>query len=576
MPPSSSSNIETPIQLLRSSTLKKRPDPANLLEGQPAVNTNSSEPGLFFADSTNSDLIKIGPCHVGSSAPNSSPLPSGGFAGNSVGEFWLDISDPSNHLLKVWDGSSWSPYGYVTSNTLWVDPSGDDANNGTSPVTPKQTVKAAVDNATYGTQVIVAPGTYAENNPIIAQYSNISVIGSDPSTCIIELQNDDNLFEVKGGCRIENFTFTGDPVTAKEMVSFVSSGAGIASSEPVVSNCNNLVEGSVGIHSDGSLVTGVSTIIASGVTQKGSGIVGVKASNLGQVQANSCDTVYANKTALAESGGTVLLSGCKSALGEYGIYSSGKGPLEQSGFLNAVDATNSILTVDTLSEPVRPYAGQVLSVGTLYYKVGSFSVTDPGLGYSSTPSVSVSLGSGPNATLAHGEAIIEGGQLVGIKVIAPGSGIDALDTILVTLTGGSPTLPATASVVLEPIYYTVQEATAISSNTSIVTLSENIPYSPSLGSTVNFYKASRISATSHIMEYVGCGTTSPYDGGVTIPENEVVTTGGGKAFVSSLNQSGTFSVGGQLIVDTNTGTVYGNGFTKSVLNIAMLQSLTLK
>lgn len=96
----------TPVQLLRSAVLKKRPDPALLLAGQPGVNTNPDEPGLFFADSTGAELFKIGPCGVGTSAPNSGATGNPGQLGNTKGEMWLDTSGPTA-VLKIWDGSSW-------------------------------------------------------------------------------------------------------------------------------------------------------------------------------------------------------------------------------------------------------------------------------------------------------------------------------------------------------------------------------------------------------------------------------------------------------------------------------------
>ena len=60
------------LQHLRSSTAHKRPIPTVMSAGQIAVNTNEASPGLFFKDS-NGDLVKVGPVHIGTDAPNSSP-----------------------------------------------------------------------------------------------------------------------------------------------------------------------------------------------------------------------------------------------------------------------------------------------------------------------------------------------------------------------------------------------------------------------------------------------------------------------------------------------------------------------
>jgi|LauGreDrversion4_2_1035121.scaffolds.fasta_scaffold632138_2 hypothetical protein len=100
----------TPVQLLRSQVLNKRPNPDQMLLGQPAVNINSAQPGLFFADETNATLIKIGPCAVGSTAPNAGATGAPGQLGNTLGELWLDLNTSAPYpgpVLKVWDGSQW-------------------------------------------------------------------------------------------------------------------------------------------------------------------------------------------------------------------------------------------------------------------------------------------------------------------------------------------------------------------------------------------------------------------------------------------------------------------------------------
>jgi len=60
------------IQNLRSSQAHRRAIPSLLSAGQICINTNEASPGLFFKDS-NGDLVKVGPVHIGTSAPNSSP-----------------------------------------------------------------------------------------------------------------------------------------------------------------------------------------------------------------------------------------------------------------------------------------------------------------------------------------------------------------------------------------------------------------------------------------------------------------------------------------------------------------------
>ena len=103
------------LQHLRSSTANKRPTPGVMSDGQLGMNTNLISPGLFLKDS-NGDLVKVGPVHVGATAPNATPS-AGGQAGNSVGEAWLDTTG-TNALLKIWDGANWKVVQPAASGTV--------------------------------------------------------------------------------------------------------------------------------------------------------------------------------------------------------------------------------------------------------------------------------------------------------------------------------------------------------------------------------------------------------------------------------------------------------------------------
>lgn len=105
------------LQHLRSATANKRPTPGSMSEGQLAMNTNLASPGAFFKDS-NGDLVKVGPVHVGTTAPNATPA-AGGQAGNSKGEQWLDTTGGS-YVFKIWDGTAWR-----SEAGEFVDVSGD-------------------------------------------------------------------------------------------------------------------------------------------------------------------------------------------------------------------------------------------------------------------------------------------------------------------------------------------------------------------------------------------------------------------------------------------------------------------
>lgn len=83
------------IRIKRTADNARRPEPADLLAGELALNYSGGEPGLYFKDSLNT-IRKIGPCVV-SEAP---PVPDEGTTFGS-GEFWYK---PSLRQLFVWVG----------------------------------------------------------------------------------------------------------------------------------------------------------------------------------------------------------------------------------------------------------------------------------------------------------------------------------------------------------------------------------------------------------------------------------------------------------------------------------------
>jgi hypothetical protein len=746
----------TPIQLLRSQAFRQRPNPGLLLSGQPAVNINEFEPGLFFADTAN-NLFKIGPTAVGPEPPNSSAggsgaefslvgavssasvrpsfggtgynignvltvvggsgssatltvtaasagvitavsvtnagnyvafpvspvdvtggtgsgakfnliggvttaaislggtgytvgnflivsggtgLPAtlqvtgasgssitavsvissgsysvfplspasivggaGGSTGNSVGEQWLDTSNPSAPGLLVYDGNRWRGITPI-SNTLWVDVNGNDDLDGTSPQTAKRTIKAALALATAGTQIRVASGNYNEQNPLVFPFSDISIVGADLRSTSITLLNDDDLFQVRNGCYVQNFSFLGsvdktpNPLNPTELIqsrgimSFWPTGSGDITQSPYVQNCTNFVTNSIGLNVDGSKAGGLKSMVLDSFTQYNPDGLGVKVYNRGYCQVVSMFTICADKSVLAETGGLVSVTNSNSDFGNYGMYADGTGPLEQSGTLVPGGSTvnNSVFSLQGLTTGQVPYVGQVITVGGLYYNVSAFEITNPGSGYTSLPNVSVSIGTGPNAIAAQGIAIIDGGQLVGIEVASSGQNYTDTDVITVSITGGGGT-SAAATAVKNPIYYTVAGVTETftgAGGTVSVAIQENLPYDPfdpdgewgiPQPPVVNFWRVSRIIANSHCMEYVGSGidinTAVPFGGGTAIVANEVIQINGGRVAITSTDQLGDFRVGEDLVINQNTGTISGQAFRKSILAIVIPYILAL-
>jgi len=101
------------LKHLRSSTADKRPTASGLADGQIAINTASGTPAMFFKDNAG-NIVKIGPAHIGTAAPNAIPA---GSAGNSDGELWIDES-LTTRGLKYYRGATFvnlTPSGTTTT-----------------------------------------------------------------------------------------------------------------------------------------------------------------------------------------------------------------------------------------------------------------------------------------------------------------------------------------------------------------------------------------------------------------------------------------------------------------------------
>ena len=83
------------FQLKRSSIAGKRPGSEYLEPGEIALNTNASDPGLYF-EANDGSIVKTGPTHIGPNPPVANQ-------GHGQGEQWLNTQDGS---LKVYHAAS--------------------------------------------------------------------------------------------------------------------------------------------------------------------------------------------------------------------------------------------------------------------------------------------------------------------------------------------------------------------------------------------------------------------------------------------------------------------------------------
>jgi hypothetical protein len=215
----------------------------------------------------------------------------------------------------------------------------------------------------------------------------------------------------------------------------------------------------------------------------------------------------------------------------------------------------------------RPYDGQTVYFGSLYYIVNSIQVGSGGTGYTSTPTVTISAPSTSWGIQAQAVASILNGSIVAIDIVSSGRGYTSAPSI--TISGPDVGInTATATLSILPSYYSVKSSTPVSNGISTVTFNETVPYAVGVGTTVPFFKQSRVLASGHSFEYIGSGTSIqsclPSTGAVPIQDNETDARNGGLVVFTSTDQSGNFRIGDGVIINQNTGTISGNFYSKSL------------
>ena len=346
---------------------------------------------------------------------------------------------------------------------------------------------------------------------------------------------------------------------------------GFITQSPYVRNCTNFVPDSIGMTINGERARGLKSMVVDSYTQYNENGIGVSITNNGYGQLVSIFTICTDIGIYCGSGGQCDLTNSNSSFGNKGLVAQGIGTVGYSAQLatNAV-AEDNTFTLSGLGT-FRPYSGQVLYVGELFQDVDSVTVTNAGSGYTSAqpPVITISNPSGPGGIAADGVAVISGfGSVTGVNLIANGRQYRESDSVTVTIAPPTSGVTATASATLAPAYYTINSATTPSAGISTVTVDQTIPAAIGIGSTVPIARQSLILASSHSFEYIGTGVTiaqaRPSQGGVTIPENQVISIEGGKVVHTSTDERGNFLIGDDFTINQQTGTITGDSFNKSI------------
>lgn len=358
-------------------------------------------------------------------------------------------------------------------------------------------------------------------------------------------------------------------------------GTGIITKGPYIRNCTNFIQDSIGAKIDGFNADEGDKISTVGVqgsfnvdsyTQYNQGGIGVSVTNGAYAQLVSLFTICDDIAVYTANGGQCDLTNSNSSFGTKGLVSEGIGDETSKcsdRYTGTVSSTATVSQNQIVVSGVgnnRPYDGQALYFDRKYFIVSDIKVTNGGSGYTSPPIVSIDAPTGPGVAVpAQATATVENGKVTVVTVRSGGSQYTGVPSVTFSGGGGS---SAAATAEIDAIYYDVIEATKPSAGITTISLVQNLNNEVGVGSTAYFARQSFQIVSSHSFQYIGAGNTIesayPSRGGVSIIDNEVITTDGGQINYTSTDQSGNFRIGDGVVINQTTGTVSGNVYIKSL------------
>ena len=372
---------------------------------------------------------------------------------------------------------------------------------------------------------------------------------------------------------------------------------------PYIRNCTNFMSKSIGMKINGDFANAdfggtnnlgqdLKSMVCDAFTQYNEAGIGVSISNNAYAQLVSIFTIASNIGISCVSGGQCDLTNSNSSFGNVGLKADGVGSTEFTGItFSDVAAENDSFAITNLTDSIgrfrKPFDGQGLffkinladypdtsATGVLTQPmqlIRSIRVVDGGLPGDyipgAPPIATVPNPLGPEAIPAEFSVNVSAaGTISSVDVISSGRNFLPTQSFAVNLTGtGNAILEADT----DPILYTVEIATEPTDvGLTTVTFNEFVPYAVNAGVDIELVRISRIITSSHSFEYIGAGTdinkANPFQGGVPIPENEVIAINGGQCPFTSTDQKGNFRIGEGLVVDQTTSTIRGRDFNRAI------------
>jgi cytoskeletal protein CcmA (bactofilin family) len=493
-------------------------------------------------------------------------------------EFYVDkVNQDNTFVLNV--GVSTLPHNYVGGGYV-VDRA-------------KSVTNAVYDNVS-GIVTITAPGAFVRVGDLVTLSGLGFTCPTDPNT-VLQFPSGNLGYDFRVtsviGVGTTFSAFVGSSTVQHNYVSGgivrppYSKGVGNIVQGPYVRNTTNFVGNSIGMKVDGFAaepgdaedigVTGAMSVDS--YTQYNQGGIGVSITNGSYCQLVSIFTICDDIAIYTGSGGQCDITNSNSSFGRLGLVAEGVGDNTTRSIyrytgevVGTAEVDQDIVVVSGIGSN-RPYDGQAIYFGDLFYTIQNILITNGGSGYSGSTGIIIETPDGPNGTPAEALATIDNGVVTAIDLISSGSQFTQAQVdagISISFTGGGSN--ATAVAIMEPVYYNIESATLPSAGVSTMTLTTNLNNTIGAGTTVYFSRLSLQIASSHSFEWVGAGNdifkAKPGLGGVAIQENEVVRINGGQVVYTSTDQAGNFKIGDDFTINQLTGTITGRAFNQSLLN----------
>lgn len=292
-----------------------------------------------------------------------------------------------------------------------------------------------------------------------------------------------------------------------------------------------------GVLVDGAQVDGpLRSMVMDSFTQFNEGGKGIYITNNGYAQLVSTFTICCTEGVRCDLGGTCSINTSNCSFGLSGLVATGKSPRPT--------------LVGRLSGDILGSTGSV----TIYQLSGFGEEQEFPFDYQPYPGQVFEFVFFDNTTSQEVTAKNDGALFTALSCTKAEPNID-----------GSGQLTFTSTLVLENTY-APRFDTSINPDRNNITI-DRIPNNAK----VYFYIRSTITTSAHTMEYIGTGTTLlsavPQKGGQTDPATEAVFDEVGRVFFTSTNQFGDFRIGTGLTIVQATGTIEGETFERSILNI---------